>query len=104
MEIDVSGGIDVAGFHYSVECDVSAQEACYASGNLGQCSPSRLKIEIDTRIHRDRISETFIHETLEAVKEHYDKSLSHETLEKISEGLYQALKSLGINFVIKKGG
>ena len=104
IEIDVSKGIDVAGFHYSVDGSKLAHEDCVGDQKFGTCSTSYqiIKIDNESGFSAERISETFVHEMIEAVKQHYDRSLSHETLEKISEGIHQALKSLGIVFVINK--
>ena len=105
IEVDVSKGIKVGGFTYTVDASKEAYKHLNCANDYGHCD-SRNKIirinKMDTEIEK---SETFIHEMMEAIKKIYlTEDLDHWTLSHISVGIHQVMEGLGVRFVVKDGG
>ena len=97
--IDITRGIEVGGFHFDVDMSDEAHKMLRGELRCGECSHSEKVMRIDSDMSDVRISETFLHEVIEAVNNIYcSDSLNHDQITQLSYGIHQALESLGVRF------
>lgn len=102
--IDISKGIQVGGFHFTVDLSEKAHRDLRADDDFGQCDFQNHSISVDWDNSPEQISKTFLHEVIEAVNHIYcDDKVEHEKLQELSYGLHQVCESLGVRFG-KEGG
>lgn len=103
IKVNICGGIKVGGFDYVIDMSEQAHRNLLSRGNYGECSPRNKTILIDYQGSEQEISETFIHEIVEAINPIYcASSLTHEQITQLSNGLHQVIESLGIRFGIEE--
>ena len=102
IEIDVSKGIQVGGFHYDIDTSNDAMRRCRSENRIGECSHQEGVIRIDPTFSDVTTSSVFIHEAIEAVKNVYCVKVEHDDIERLEAGLHQVMESLGVRFVVKK--
>ncbi len=100
IEVDISPGIQVGGFHYKVDTSEEAHRMLLADNDSGQCDLRNKVLSIDYAECPEQISKTFIHEVIEAVCCVYcNNKVEHEKIQQLSYGIHQVLESLGVRFV-----
>lgn len=99
MLVDISHGIQVAGFHYDVDMSAATHQRLIANSDYGSCDCLNKVIEVDCMVDPEQRSKTFLHEVLEALNHVYcNNKLEHEKIEQLSFGLHQVCVSLGLRF------
>ena len=103
IDIDISQGVEVGPFHYQIEVGEEADKELRGRERYGEICYQNQKIRVSDKWGRERLSETFLHEVIEAVNNEYcNAELKHKEIVCLGNGLAQAMKSLGINFVFKR--
>ncbi len=104
MIVDITKGIEIGGFLYDVDISHAAHHALLAAGHAGSCDCRNQTIAIDVTESPAQVSETFIHEIIEAVDHVYcNDKLEHEKICQLSYGLHQVMESLGVRFGVTDG-
>jgi hypothetical protein len=99
ITIDISKGIKVGGFDYSVDMSEKAHRDLVADHDRGQCDLLNHSILIDHDSDPPQISKTFIHEVIEAVNYVYcNDKVEHEKIQQLSFGIHQVMESLDVRF------
>jgi hypothetical protein len=99
IKIDVTKGIKVGGFTYAVKLDEDAYHLLIGENNYGHCDNRNKIIRINNKDTEIEISETFLHEMMEAINKVYlVGELDHVKLSQISLGIHQVMESLGVRF------
>jgi tRNA U34 2-thiouridine synthase MnmA/TrmU len=97
--VDISKGIQVGGFRFSVDTSESSRKHLDADRDLGQCDFDNHTIQINNKIDSIHQSKVFIHEVIEAVNQIYcDGEIPHPNIQRLSYGLHQVLEDLGVRF------
>ncbi len=97
--IDVSKGIQVGGYPYRIDLSKEAKRMLLANNNMGECDSLNRKISLMYDADEISISETFLHECIEAINHVYcNHNLDHERICQLSFGLHQVFESLGVRF------
>ena len=97
MEIKIPDKIQVGGHEYRV---VYRDDLDRTERWRGTANHVNLSIEIDSHEEGTRLMSTFLHELLHSVDKIYNcAAIPEEGIDAISEGLTQALQSMGIKFV-----
>ncbi len=103
--IDISKGIQVGGYRYRVRVDEEAHNRLEGTHEYGVCCYHSQEILLDSTLKPERISETALHEFLEAVNVVFCAGeLEHSKLLQLGYGLHQVLESLGVRLGIEKAG
>ncbi len=103
MLIDITKGIKVGGFDYTIDLSKQAHKTLRSDNDNGQCDCEWRSISLDPDRDVVSISATFLHEVIEAVNHVYcNDKLEHEKITQVAYGLHQVMESLGIQF--GKGG
>ena len=105
MKIDVSQGISVGGFIYTIHTGPQVNMKLGDSQIYGQCLNREHSLEISTEWSEQQQSATFIHESLEAVDHVWlskKEKLTHEQIIRLAYGLHQIMEGLNIRFLIPK--
>jgi len=89
--------IKVGGHTYKVSF---VEKLWMREGNIGQVRHNTDQaIELDTALHPEQTTATFLHETLHAIDKVYNGgALSEDAIDAMAEGLLQVLSDMGITF------
>jgi hypothetical protein len=99
INVDISKGIKVGGFDYTVDTGDRAFRMVDADGDYGQCDNQNHIISLNTKVDVPLLSKVFLHEVIEAVNYIYcDNKIEHEKIQQLSFGLHQVCESLGLRF------
>ena len=101
IKVNISGGINVGGFHYVIDASKEAHLDCISQDRYGTTNGFRKLITLDSEVSPEQFNETFIHEILESVCPIYGVKLEHEQLSSLAYGIHQVMESLGVRFVAK---
>jgi len=97
MKVDISKGFDIGALHFNVVVDGPRMQGEHT---FGVCCHITQTIILRDNVSADRLSATFLHELVEAVNNQFELQLPHSSICALESGLSQALKGLGIEFVI----
>ena len=98
--IDISDGIEVGGFIFTVDTSEKAHRSLLADNDAGQCDCRNKIIMLDCNEDGCQVSKTFIHEIIEAVNHVYCSNVvEHKVIQQLSFGIHQAMESLGVRFI-----
>ena len=64
MQVDVSKGIQVGGYHYKVEYGETSDVVLRGNGHIGECDSFANIIRLHTKQSDEHMSETFLHEAM----------------------------------------
>lgn len=99
MIVDISRGIKVGGFDYTVDLSDKARRDLVADHDNGQCDCLNHTISIVNSLDPVMVSKIFIHEVIEAVNNVYcNDKIEHEKIQPLSFGIHQVCESLGLRF------
>jgi hypothetical protein len=99
LKIDVTKGIKVGGFDYTVDVSSDASRRVNANNNFGECDMRNCTISLIAELDEAMTSKVFLHEVIEAINYIYcDQKIEHERIQQLSFGLHQVMESLGIRF------
>ncbi len=101
--INVTKGIKVGGFDFSIDMSEEAHRDLVADHDLGQCDCLNLSISIDKDGNEQQVSKVFLHEVIEAVNHIYcNDKVEHEKIQQLSFGIHQVMESLQVRFGCKE--
>ncbi len=99
IEVDITKGIKVGGFDFTVDMSDRAHKMLRADSDLGQCDLENHVISVMCDMAPQTTSKVFIHEIIEAVNHIYcNNKIEHEKIQQLSFGLHQVCESLGVRF------
>ena len=97
--INVTQGIKVGGYDVKVNMSEDAHNLLLGEERYGSYSSRNNIIRIDYSESPQQVSQTFIHEMVEAVNSIYcDYKIDHEKICQLSYGIHQVMESLGVRF------
>lgn len=98
--IKIPKRIKVGGHIYRIKTDRGTQKRLEAAKLFGQWDSLNQEIRLYLTSTPDRLSHTFIHETLHAIDDVYCNShLSEDDIDALCAGLHQVLEQLKVRFV-----
>ncbi len=100
-EIKIPQVVKVGGLDYAVKADAATDIQLRADSCWGQRNTWLQIIRLRQDLQPQGLSQTFIHEVIEAVSSVYlNESLKDETIEPLSQGLTQVFEQLSVRFVL----
>jgi len=102
MEIKISKAINVAGFKIKVMIGGGVDKELQELKVFGHwcCGSNGKYIKLDGSIDASEISNTFIHECIEAINSIYlDHALKESEINAAANGLHQIFEGMGLRFV-----
>ena len=96
--------INIAGHTKAIRTGKAIEDRLQEGEYYGRCYHAKDELLVDSSLNKSHFSNTFIHEVMEAVNMEYCASkIKHREITCLSNGLHQALKSLGIQFIPRGG-
>ncbi len=99
-KVSIPKSLKFGGFDYSIDMSQSTVQQLMGRGHYGECAGMTKEIRLDSSQSPQQLSETFIHECLEAVSTVWcDRGVAHDHLSILATGLHQVLEQLEVRFV-----
>ncbi len=99
MIIDITKGIKVGGFDYTVDMSRDGHRRILANAHVGECDHLNRILSVDCDVSAAYASEAFIHEIIEAVNNVYcSDEIDHAKITQLAYGLHQVMESLNVRF------
>jgi len=100
IKIKIPKKLEISSFSYRVDTSDSTLADLEEKSFWGQCSDSSKTLKLRNDMSSDQLRATLCHEIVEAIINDYEIELSHSDVSRIGVGIAQALKSMGVGFVV----
>jgi len=97
-QVDISNGFEIGGYHIGVKMNDEARKRCQARDVYGSCSLMLEEMLLDASQTSNKLSNTFIHETVHLVSDLFALGLEEEAVIALGNGMHQVMESLGVRF------